>query len=415
MSSQEVKQSFATRLPFFYGYIVVGAAFFIMVVMVGAVNAYGVFFKPMLAEFNWSRRIIAGALSVSHLVRGLLSIVMGGLTDRFGPRVVLTLCGIVMGLGYLMLSQINDIWQLYLFYGFIVGSGLSGAYSPLLSTVARWFTSRRSMMGGIVTAGAGMGTMIVAPMISGFIAAYGWRVSFIILGGMISVIVVIVTQFLKRNPAQMGQVAYGSGKREESTLMVKGGAFSLRQAVHSNQLWIVCGISLFLGFCSMLVLVHIVPYVTDIGISPVRAASVLAITGGVSIAGRVILGAAGDKIGNKQVFLICFVMITAAFIWLLKAADLWMLYLFAVVFGFAFGGSAVVRSPLLADIFGLTSHGMIFGIADFFWSVGGAFGSFLAGYIFDLTDSYQIAFQVSTAAGILSLILTWMLPSIKKR
>ena len=165
----------------------------------------------------------------------------------------------------------------------------------------------------------------------------------------------------------------------------------------------------------MLVLVHIVPHVTDIGISPVRAASVLAITGGVSIAGRVILGAAGDKVGNKQVFFICFVMITAAFIWLLKAADLWMLFLFAVVFGFAFGGSAVVRSPLLADIFGLTSHGMIFGIADFFWSVGGAFGSFLAGYIFDVTGSYQIAFQLSVAAGILSLILTWMLPSNKTR
>ena len=415
MANQRFGQSSENPTRFFYGYVVVGASFFIMVVMVGAVNAYGVFFKPMLTEFNWSRGMTSGAVSVYHIVRGVLGIAMGGLTDRFGPRTVLTLCGIVVGLGYLLLSQINAIWQLYLFYGLIVGGGLSGTYSPLVSTVARWFASRRSMMTGIMVAGAGVGTMIIPPIVSLFIATYGWRVSYIILGGMISVIVVIATQFLKRDPAQMGQVAYEKGIREESRFTAGSGASSLRQAVSSSQLWIVCGISLFLGFCSMLVLVHIVPHVTDIGISPVRAASVLAITGGVSIAGRVILGAAGDKIGNKQVFFICFVMITAAFIWLLKAADLWMLYLFAVVFGFAFGGSAVVRSPLLADIFGLTSHGMIFGIADFFWSVGGACGSFLAGYIFDVTGSYQIAFQLSVAAGILSLILTWMLPSNKTR
>jgi predicted MFS family arabinose efflux permease len=269
------------------------------------------------------------------------------------------------------------------------------------------------MMTGIMVAGAGVGTMIIPPIVSLFIAAYGWRVSYIILGGMISVIVVIATQFLKRDPAQMGQVAYEKGIREESRLTAGSGASSLRQAVSSSQLWIVCGISLFLGFCTMLVLVHIVPHVSDMGFSPVSAASVLAVTGGAGIPGRVVLGVAADRVGNKLIFIISFVMISVAFIWLLRATDIWMFYLFAVVFGFAFSCS-VLESPLLAEIFGLTSHGMIFGIADFFWAVGGAIGPFLAGYVFDVTGSYQVAFMICIALGISGLALTWVLTTTKK-
>lgn len=414
MANLEIKQSTETQSRFFYGYIVVAVAFFIMVVMIGAANTYGVFLKPMLTEFGWSRGVISGALSVSHMVRGLLSIAMGGLTDRFGPRLVLTLGAIVMGLGYLLMTQISAVWQLYLFYGLIVGAGLSGVYSPLLSTVVRWFVTRRSMMTGIVTAGAGVGTLIMAPLVSQLITAYGWRVSFSTLGSMILVFAVVATQFLKRDPTKVGQVAYGEGKRRESRSIPGSEAISLKRALHTSQLWIVNGISICLGFSTMVIIVHIVAYVTDLGISVASAANVLAITGGVSIAGRIVLGTLADRIGNKRVFLISFVLITMSFLWLLKATDVWMLYLFAAVFGFAFGGSAVVRSPLLADLFGVGSHGLIFGITDFSWSIGGALGPLVAGYLFDVTGSYQVAFLICAAAGILGLILTWTLPPIKK-
>jgi sugar phosphate permease len=101
---------------FSYGYIVVIAAFFIMVVSWATYNSFGVFFNPLLEEFSWNRAVTSGAFSLSMFIFGVLGIVVGALNDRFGPRVVLTFCGVLLGLGYLLMSQISAIWQLYLFW-----------------------------------------------------------------------------------------------------------------------------------------------------------------------------------------------------------------------------------------------------------------------------------------------------------
>ena len=143
MAIQKAQQSPRTEPGFFYGYIVVVAALSIMVAIWGTYYSFGVFFKPMLTEFGWSSAMTSGALSLSMIFYGLLGIVMGGLTDRFGPRIVMTFCGFLMGLGYLLMSQISAAWQLYLFYVVILGTGLSGAFVPLTSTVGRWFVKNR--------------------------------------------------------------------------------------------------------------------------------------------------------------------------------------------------------------------------------------------------------------------------------
>ena len=123
----------------FYGYIVVAASFLIYMVMWGTYYTFGIFFKPFLVEFGWTRAMTSGAYSLSLILHGLLGIVAGKLTDRFGPRVVVTACGLLLGSGYLLMSQVSAIWQLYLFYGVIIGIGISGGFIPLVSTVARWF------------------------------------------------------------------------------------------------------------------------------------------------------------------------------------------------------------------------------------------------------------------------------------
>ena len=165
----------------------------------------------------------------------------------------------------------------------------------------------------------------------------------------------------------------------------------------------------------MVILVHIVPHATDLDISTASAASILATVGGVSIAGRVALGAVADRIGNKRIFLIGFALISISLLWLLQATDAWMLYLFAAVFGFAFGGCTAAMAPLVGKLFGLSSHGWLLGITEFAWTIGGALGPFAAGYIFDVTGSYQVAFMITASIGILGLILTWSLTPIRKR
>jgi len=415
MTNQEVQQSPGAKVGFFYGYIVVAAALCIMVIMYGTFIAFGVFFKPMLTEFRWTRVLVSGAFSLSMVIQGLLAIVMGGLNDKFGPRIVLTFCGLLLGLGYLLMSQIDDFWQLYLFYGVMIGIGMSASWVPLLSTVARWFTTRRSMMTGIVLIGVGVGTLI-GPLVSNWlISAYDWRTSYVILGSIVLVVVLIAAQFLKRDPIQMGQTPYGENEGEKQGLKVGTEGFSLKEAVYTRQFWLFFTMLFFFGFCVFTVIVHIVPHAVDLGISATRAANILAIIGVLTVVGNVVLGGAGDKIGNKQIFIIGFILKSVALFWLVPATEVWMFYLFAVVFGFARGGCATSESPLVAKLFGLNSHGLIFGVAGIGFPIGAAVGPLVTGYIFDVTGSYQLAFLISAAVGVVGLISTALLRPIMGR
>ena len=158
MVPAESSRSEAGKSKFFYGYVVVGISFLISMMIYGAMYTFTVFLEPLLAEFGWSRAATSGAFSLFMVFHGLLYIATGKLTDRFGPRIVITICSIFLGLGYILMSQINTIWQLYLVYGVIISIGVSGAFIPLASTIARWFILKRGMMTGILTAGVGVGT-----------------------------------------------------------------------------------------------------------------------------------------------------------------------------------------------------------------------------------------------------------------
>ncbi|MFC1894121.1 MFS transporter, partial [Chloroflexota bacterium] len=286
MANQKVRQS----PRFFYGYTVVIAALFTMLAMYGLYYAFGVFFKPVLTDFGWTRAMTSGAFSLAMVVRGSLAIVTGRITDRFGPRLVLTICGLLLGLGYLLMSQISEIWQLYLFYGVIIGTGMGGSYVPPMTTVARWFVKRRSTMTGIVLAGIGIGGFVAPPVATRLIATYDWRISYTILGSVVLVIVVIAAQLLRRDPAQVGQLPYGANEQDEPVSQSGTHGLSLKEALHTKQFWVVFAMVFSLGFCLFAILVHLVPHATDLGISATSAANILATILGLSIVGKVVLG-----------------------------------------------------------------------------------------------------------------------------
>jgi len=405
MNHKEISQPPNTEPRFFYGYIVVVAAFIILLVSFGVLNSFGVFFKPMLTEFGWTRAATSGAFSLSFIVHGILGILMGGLNDRFGSRVLMTLCGILLALGYVLMSQISNIGQLYLFYGVIIGVGMAGVYVPILSTVARWFVKRRGLMTGIVLAGLAAGTFIMPPITNWLIYTYDWRMSFIIVGSLILVVVVIAAQFLRGNPGQIRQLSEGKELSRQGLELVRDG-FSLRKSIRTRQFWIAFTMLFCLAFYVFVITVHIVPYATDIGISATNAANILATFGGFGIVGRVVSGFVADRIGNRKVFIIGFAVILASsFLLVLTTAELWVLYIFAAIFGFAASGAGSLTSPLTADLFGMRSHGLIFGIVDLGFPIGGAVGPIVAAYTFDTMGSYQVSFQVCAAFSALGLLL----------
>ena len=196
----------------------------------------------------------------------------------------------------------------------------------------------------------------------------------------------------------------------KQTSVEKG--LGLKEALRTAQLWTICVAYALLMFSIATVMFHIVPIAIDLGISAANAANVLATVGSVSIAGRFVMGTAGDRIGTKSSLVICFLILLSGLIWLQFATTLWMLLLFAVIHGFAHGGFFTLISPLLADFFGTRSHGAIFGVLTFVSAIGSAVGPVMAGYMFDTTGSYQLVFLALTGMSIAGLIAASLLKPV---
>ena len=408
MSTSDMMHSTSTPGRF-YGYTIVASSAFMMVLIFAVHYAFGVFFKPVLTEFGWTRAMTAGAFSLVWVTQGIVSILMGGLNDRFGPRVVLTVCGTLIGAGFLLMSQISAVWQLYLFYGGIVGAGLGGVFVPLTSTTAKWFVARRGLMTGIVTAGVGVGALLGPPISNWLITTYDWRRSYTILGTVVLVGVVIAAQLLKRDPASVGSTPFaGAGGRDHALKTVASG-LSLGEAVATRQFGLIFVAFFCYGFGLQAIMLHLAPHATDLGISPAIAATILATVGGASVVGKILLGGLADRIGNKRVYIVSFVLMIASLLWLLTGTEAWALYVFATAFGVAYGGLATAHSPLVAWLFGMRQHGLIFGVSFNGWTLGCAIGPIVAGYVFDTTHSYQMAFVMCAVASTIGLILTTML------
>jgi len=403
------------RSNIFYGYIIVAASFFLLLITWGTHYSFGVFFKPLLAEFGWTRAVTSGAFSLSNIIHGLINIAAGKLTDKLGPRIVVVVFGSFLGLGLLLMSQISTVWQLYLVYGVIIAIGTGACWIPILSTVARWFVKRRSMITGITASGVGMGTLIMPLLVTYLIYTYDWRSCYIIVGIMSLVIIILAAQFMKRDPHQMGQQAYGENEVQTKEPVSGSQGLTLREALRTRQFWMFSTTILCFGLCLYTIALHIIPHAIDIGMSATAAASIMAIVGGLSIPGRIALGSIADRIGNKPAIVICLTLMTAALLWLSMAKEAWMLYVFATIYGFAYAGFGTLESPMVAELFGLKEHGAITGSAVFGATVGGTIGPVLAGAIFDITGTYTIAFLICTFAVATGAMLVLLIKPVSKK
>ncbi|MBN2077199.1 MAG: MFS transporter [Dehalococcoidales bacterium] len=413
MSDTDFTSRAAKKPRIFYGYVVVAACFLVMVVMHGAFNSFGVFFTPLETEFNCTRAVLSGANSVAFIVMGVSAMLLGMLSDRIGPRLILTISGILFAAGYMLMSQVNAIWQIYLYLA-LAGIGLSAADIIPLATVVRWFVRKRGTLSGIMKVGTGLGMMTVPFITSLLIKAYGWSTSYLILGIAVLVAVVPLSQLVKRDPREMGLLPDGDEKTADSNVSLTEEGLSLPEALKTRQLWMVCAFYMAIVYCGMTNLTHIVPYAEGLGITNTVAASLVSTYGAVSMGGRLIMGFLGDRLGHKRTMMICFIIAVVGMAWLQAADELWMLYLFAAVYGFSHGGFFTLISPLIAGLFGTRSQGSLLGIVIFSGTIGGSIGMTLSGYIFDVTGSYTIAFIILLGLVIFGLVNMMLIKPIAK-
>lgn len=393
-----------------YGRIITGACFTVQAVGIGTYISFGVFFNPLMEAFDWSRGAIAGASSIAFFIAGLFGMMVGRLNDRFGPRVIMSVAAVFLGLGFGLVSRAETLRQLYLVFGLIFGIGLSAIDVIALSTIARWFAGNRGRMTGIVKVGTGAGQFSIPILASFLIAAFGYQNAFIILGITAFALLMTIAQFLYRDPD-----LYDAGRADPAGQIpavsdavirpVQTAGIDYGKALKSPRLWLLCLSNLLLVFCLMSIMLHIVPYGRDMGISPHRAAGILAAIGAVSMAGRLSGGLLIDHTGSKRIMVISFILLLTALMWLTRADTLWELYTFAVIYGIAHGGFFTAISPIVAELFGIRAHGGLFGIVVCFGTTGGAIGPFVTGLMFDRFLNYTAAFTALILIAAIAFVL----------
>jgi len=373
--------------------------------------SFGIFLRPITTEFNWARGALSASLSITMLASGLLSILAGRLSDKYGPRLLVTANGLLTGIAFVLLSQISSLWHVYLIWGLLMSTAGSCAFIPITSTIPRWFTRRRGIAIGITVAGFGLGGVIAPLLAQWLISSYGWRQAYIILGIMVFIIVTPLAQFMKHSPQRTGLKPYGENETVEDEQPVASAAegLSFTRAIRTGRFWIFGLILACFFFTLQVIIVHIAPHAVDIGISATIAASILSIIAGISIIGRLSIGFISDRLGTRRALVACLATVTLTVIWLIFSREAWMFYLFALPFGIAYGGVVPLQNLIPAELFGLKSLGIMLGSIFFFGTLGGAVGPPLAGYIFDVTGSYNSAFLICIVLCILAISLSLLL------
>ncbi len=372
---------------------------------------FGIFLKPITAEFTWDRGALTGALAVSILVSGAIGIFAGRLSDRYGPRPIVTIGGLLSGIAFLLLPLINALWHVYLILGILIGIGGVFTLIPIMSLIPRWFTKRVGIAMGITMAGLGVGGIITPYITQLLISAYDWRWACVALGLLTIIIIIPVAQFLKHSPQQAGLKPYGEGEiiegKQSPSSSMKG--FSLKQAIRTRGFWFFGLVQTFGLFYTSTVMVHIVPHASDTGIPEVSAAVILSVIAVFAVIGRLIVGFISDKIGGRKALTVCLILMILSAVWLLSAEEIWMFYVFAVIFGFANGGFTTLFSVVTAELFGLASLGAIIGGFVIFATLGEALGAPVSGTIFDITGSYRVAFLISIGTSTVAVIISLFL------
>lgn len=411
-----------TRKAIFYGWWLVAAAALIYVVEASVVTTFGVYIKPMAIEFHWARSPTTLAFSFYMLTTTVFSILAGYISDRYiKPRWVIITGGLLMGLGLMLTSRVHALWQFYLCYSVLGGAGFACVYIPIVSSIPRWFKSRQGLALGIFYAGGGIGGLIFSPLIQSWIDHYGWRTAWFIMAIIVLCIIIPFAFFIRRDPSEKGllplsEVAPTTPNLTESNHSAKAKAspqavgenYTVAEAFKTKSLWIFSIATSLILAGILMAQINLVPNATDRGISAATASLALGIANGFNAAGRLGGGFISDRIGTRLSMVFCLLLGAAALFWFIFVNQPWMLFLFAIPFGFAYGFSLPQTPRIIAELFGTKSMGAIMGVNGIFGVWGPAFGPFIGAAIYDHTGSYKFAFLGGGVAVLigLGLVLT---------
>jgi OFA family oxalate/formate antiporter-like MFS transporter len=398
-----------------YAWIVLAVCFLITTLTYAGSYSFGLFFKPLRAEFGWSSAQTSGVFSLFMFCYCLFGVVTGLAVDRLGPRITVVAGGLCLGSGFLLSGMVHKLWQIYLSYGLLAGAGMSSVYAPVLTTASRWFRQKQGMALGIVSSGIGLGTFVGPPIFGHLIPAYGWRFSYLAAGTGIGSIMVLLGLLLRKDPIQTAELH--TERKEpavESRSSRKPGVdeWSVWDVVRTNPFWLYAAVYIMVGFGLQMMLAHLIPYMQETyGLSPGAAAAVFSAIGVSSATGRLVMGGVSDYLGARKSLALSVVTEGVAVALILLSTRPWMLYPFGVLLGLGYGGHAPQFPALIRELFGMKRMGRNLGLQQIFYGGGALLGPLLAGCMFDRTGSYVTPF--ATAAGVL-MLAGWLSVTLKR-
>ncbi len=372
--------------------------------------AWSVFIKPLNAEFGWSRAEIAMAFAICCLVFGLMTFPAGRISDKFGPRPVVMVGGIILGIGFVMSGFIQAKWQLYVTYGLISGFGGGIIYLPPIATAPKWWPDRRALATGFAVVGLGLGSFIMGPLATYIIQApgLGWRYVFIYCGIAMGLMALISGAFLKVPPA-----GYKPPGWKPPTPAAAGAAAPKTYRDHTHEettkcprFWLLY-LAYFCGsFAGLMVIGHLAGFGRDAGLTAMAAAGAVSSLAFSNAATRVLSGWFVDIIGIRVYFGVLFALQTAAMVAIFQlGGSVYGLAAIAILIGWNYGAMFTLFPATCLQFYGPTAQGSNYGLLFTAWGLAGFAGPWIGGYLKDMTGTYYMPFLVAAALCALGTII----------
>ncbi len=397
-------------------WIVLGALTLCMLAASGLRSVFGVYIKPMEADFGWSRGVLSGAAATSLLLLGAVGPLAGRLADRWGPRRVIGLSLLLLGLGSVAASFVQNLWHVYATVGVLMAFGSGGLGLSLGAVVvARWFETRRGMMIGLAAAGMSAGQLVIIPLATALTLWFGWRASFFWLGvGLLTTVLPLGVWLIRNDPSERRLRPYGATgpvqTAAQAAAVQQAGRVSLVEAAQSPQLWLLMGTFFVCGYTtSGVVLTHFMPHALEHNFTPLQASSALGIMGAMNVLGTIGSGWLCDRVGPRTPLAVYYLLRGLSLLLLVWVWDATSLYAWAALYGLNYISTVPPTTTLTANIFGRYSVGELSGWIFFSHQVGSALGAALSGWIFEWTGGYAPAFVSGGLLAILAAGLTLLI------
>jgi OFA family oxalate/formate antiporter-like MFS transporter len=373
----------------------------------GAVYGWSVFVKPLIAAENWTLTQVSLAFTLSIVFCGVGTVVGGLWQDRVGPRRVLTVAGILYGAGYMFAglgASHHSLTGIYLGYGLLAGIGMGMGYICPVATLVKWFPDRRGLMTGVAVCGYGAGALVMSPPAARSIQAIGVPATFVALGVIYLIFVVLSGQFYSAPPH--GWRPEGWEPRSAVAKSASTYDFTVREAVATPQFWLLLAMLFLNVSAGIMIISQASPMAQQlVGLTPVAAAGIVGIISIFNGLGRLFWAAVSDVVGRARVFFLLFLVQAAIFFALphLRSAALFTAAVATV--GLCYGGGFGTMPSFTADFFGSKNMGGIYGWILWAWALGAVPSPILIARVRQNTGSYQFAIEVIAVVMACSLLL----------